>query len=103
MDLDQLFKDEFEESGFEKVNTRSMGLQEFLVFCSTIGVFSGLWNIFKFINDNKKSVVFKMSYLSGSKKIDVTIDNLDEKEFKDLYKKYPPNTDQNIHVKIGGE
>ncbi len=85
------------EINFSSSRNVSTHIIEAILFCSGIGVFSGIWNLYVYLSEKKDKYSIKINYETiDGKNVEILLKSLKEKEFKDFLLRNPPKNENSI-------
>lgn len=98
----QMLAKQLPELEVEDFSTRNVNeVYQFLVFVSTIGLFSGLWKVIEFWVQQRSIATIKVSYTSqDGQKVDVEYTNLTKREAEKYLANHPPKVESPIKIEI---
>jgi hypothetical protein len=91
----------FEEDNVTEISYRSGFdlIQQFIVTCTSFGLFTGLWKIYEFAQQKKNNTKIKITYTSQKgENIDIEMSNLSKKDVEDVLSKHLPKEENILKV-----
>lgn len=101
-DFYQLLRTESPDLEIEQVSDRSLDvIEQYLVFATSIGLFSGLWKVVELYVTRHASETVKISYLTEDGiTVEIEYNNKTVKEVKELLSKHLPKGDHPVKISL---